>query len=145
MNAHRALIVFAQVQHLVHRLQRINVGRMPCVHNISVSGNQIAGAAMFVFGVLALYAEILHFQAADGSAHPAILVAVIVDAAELANFPANGHAFEDVIFVNQVARVAALGEEKVGFQGFRADRVMQDVVLNVFQCEVAIRISRRDS
>jgi len=36
------------------------------------------------------------------------LVAMIVDAAVLADFPADGHALEEIILENQIARVAAL-------------------------------------
>jgi hypothetical protein len=89
--------------------------------------------------LFAFHPEILHFQAANRSAHPTILVAVIVDAAELADFPANAHALKNIILEYQIARVAAFGEKEIFFQRFRAHRVMQDVVLNISQRKVAIR------
>jgi hypothetical protein len=88
-------------------------------------------------GVAVFYAKILYLQSTYWSGHPAVLIAMIVDTAELANFPADGHALEDIIFENQVARVAALGEEKILFQRVGTDRVAEDIVLNVFQGEIA--------
>jgi len=51
-----------------------------------------------VGGSVAVFdAEILHFEPADGRGHPAILIAMIVDAAELADLPTDGHTFEQII------------------------------------------------
>jgi hypothetical protein len=85
-----------------------------------------------------LDAEILDFQAADGSRHPTVLVAMIVDAAVLADFPADGHALEDGVFENEIAGVVAFGEEEVFFERFGADGMMEDVVLHGFESEVAL-------
>jgi hypothetical protein len=67
---------------------------------------------------------------------------MIVDAAELADFPADSHAFEHVVLENQVAGVAPFGEEKIFFERFGADGVVENEVLNIFEGEVAVRDGR---
>ncbi len=67
---------------------------------------------------------------------------MIVDAAELADFPADGHAFEHVVLENQVAGVAAFGEEQILFERFGSDGVVEDVVLNIFKVEISVRYGR---
>src|SRR5262249_13497433 len=79
---------------------------------------------------------------ADGSGHPAFLVAMIVNATELADFPADGHAFEEIVFEDKVAGVAAFGEEKVFFEGFGADVILNDEILDVFEREIFGRDGR---
>jgi len=63
---------------------------------------------------------------------------MIVDAAELADFPADSHALEHVILENQVAGVAAFGEEEIFLERFGTDGVVEDEVLNLFEHEVAV-------
>src|SRR5205085_2348044 len=77
-------------------------------------------------------------QTADGRRHPAILIAMIVDTAELADFPANGHTFEDFIFEDEIAGVAALGEEEVFVERFGTDGVVEDIVLDISEREIAL-------
>jgi hypothetical protein len=88
-------------------------------------GVQAAGAAR---GIAVFHAEVFHLQAADGNSRPAILVAVIVDAAGLAGFPADGDGLEESALENQVARVAALGKKQVGLKRFGLNFVAADVV-----------------
>ena len=88
-------------------------------------------------------AEILDFQAADGRGHPAVLIAMIVDAAVLADFPADGHALEKLVFENEIAGVIAFGKKKIFVDCFGADGVADDVVLDVFEREVALGIVAR--
>jgi hypothetical protein len=66
------------------------------------------------------------------------LIAMIVDAAVLADFPADGHALEEIVLENQIARVIAFGEEAVLVEGFRAHGVVKDVVLDIFESEVTL-------
>jgi len=61
---------------------------------------------------------------------------MIVDAGELADFPADGHTFEKIVFENEIARVAALGEEKVFFERVGADVILDDEILDVFERKV---------
>jgi hypothetical protein len=135
VNADSALIEFGKIQNLVNWFERIDVSGMGRVHFVNVGGSEVAHVSR---GVVVLDAEILYFEAANGCGHPAILVAVIVDAAELADFPADGHAFEHVVLENQVAGVAAFGEEEIFFQRFGTDGVAENVVLNSFQGEIAV-------
>src|SRR5438128_982703 len=81
------------------------------------------------------HAEILYFEPADGRRHPAILIPVIVDTAELADFPADGHTFEKIIFENEIARIAAFGEKDIFVERVRAHMVAHDEVLHVFEGE----------
>ena len=117
-------------------LQGVDVGGMGSVHFIDFSGNDFASSAVCVF---LFDAEILDFQAADGSGHPTVLVAMIVDAAVLADFPTDGHAFEDRVFENEIAGVVAFGEEEVFFERFGKDGMVEDIVLDGFESEVALR------
>ena len=63
---------------------------------------------------------------------------MIVDAAVLADFPADSHALEDRVFENEVAGVVAFREEEVFFERFGADGMVEDVVLDGFESEVAL-------
>lgn len=80
--------------------------------------------------------EILDLEAADGGGHPAILVAMIVNAGELADFPADGHTLEEIVFENEIAGVAALGEKRIFFEGVGADVILDDEVLHVFEGKI---------
>jgi hypothetical protein len=91
-----------------------------------------------VGGVAIVDAIVLDAEAADRDGHPAVLVAMIVDAAALADFPADGHAFEESVFKNEIAGVIAFGEVAIFFEGFGEDGVVEDVVLNVVESEVAL-------
>ena len=63
---------------------------------------------------------------------------MIVNAAVLADFPADSHALEKIVFENKIARVIAFGEEAVLVERFGTDGVLDDVVLNGFECETAL-------
>ncbi len=138
VDADGALIVFGKIQDLVDGFERIDVGGVRRVHLINVGSDEIACSAMFSIGVTILDTEVLHFEAADRRGHPTILVAMIVDAAELADFPADSHALEHVVLENQVAGVAAFGEEEIFPERFGTDGVVEDVVLDIFEGEVAV-------
>jgi hypothetical protein len=116
-------------------LQRIDVHGMRGIHVVLIGGDELAGA---VVGIAIVDAKILDAQAADGRGHPAILVAVIVNARALADFPTDGHALEEGILENEIASVAALGEEAVFFEGLGADVVGHHVVLYGFKSEVPL-------
>src|ERR1700730_13947406 len=63
---------------------------------------------------------------------------MIVHAAGLADFPADRHALEDVVFENEIARVVAIGEEAIFVESFGAHGMEKDVVLNVLQREITL-------
>ena len=108
---------------------------MRAVHFVDFRGNDFTSAAGGVFFV---DAEILDFQAADGRGHPAVLVAMIVNAAVLADFPADGHTLEEIVFENKIASVIALGKEEIFFERLGTDSVLDDVVLDVLEREIAL-------
>src|SRR5580658_1831177 len=70
-------------------------------------------------------AKILYAQTPDRGNHPAILVAMIVNAAHLADIPADCHHFKKIAFVNQVSRVMALGVKKIGSKSFRLNSFLR--------------------
>ena len=135
VDAYGALLEFWQIQNLVNRFERIDMHGMRAVHLVDFRRNDFARATRSVF---IFDAEILHFQAADRRGHPAILVAMIVDAAVLPDLPADRHALEKIVFENQIARVIPLGKKNILFERFRSHGVAHDVILNIFEGEVAL-------
>src|SRR5467141_3186733 len=105
VDADGALAEFGEIQDLMDGLEGVDIGGMGGVHFVDVRGDNAASAAC---GVAIVNAEILDLQPADGRGHPAILTAMVVNAAGLADFPANGHALEDFVLEDEVARVVAL-------------------------------------
>lgn len=130
VDADGPLVKFREIQDLVNGLERIDVYRIRGVHFVDFRGDDFAGAAG---GVFFFDAEILDFQAADGGGHPTVLIAMIVDAAVLADFPADSHALEEIVFENEIAGVIPFREEKIFFDRLGADGVADDVVLNIFE------------
>ena len=137
MDADGALVEFGQVEDLVDRFQGIDVGGMGGVHFVKVGGKETASAAIRTGGVVVLDAEILDFEAANRSGHPTVLIAVIVNAAELPDFPADGHALEHVVLENEIAGVIALGPEKIFLDGLRTDLMGDDEILDGIEGEIA--------
>src|SRR5437016_3461649 len=115
-------------------LERVDVGRMSGVHFIDVGWNNAAGAAR---AVAVVNTKILDLQPADGRGHPAVLIAMVVNAAGLADLPTDGHAFEDFVLEDEIARVVALRKIAVFVERLRARRMADDVVLDVFESEIA--------
>ena len=97
VDADGALIEFGEIEDLVDRFERIDVGGMSGVHVIDVRGSEMAGAIGRIF---VRDMKILDPEFADGGRHPTILIAMIVDAAGLAHLPTDRHTFEDFIFEN---------------------------------------------
>jgi len=110
VDADGALVEFGEIENLVDGFERIDIGGMGGVHFVDVGGDDATRA---VGGVALIDAEILDLQPADGGGHPTVLVAMIVDAAELADFPADGHAFKDAVFEKEIAGVVAFGKEEI--------------------------------
>src|SRR5215468_5372791 len=61
---------------------------------------------------------------------------MIVNSGEMSDFPTNGHTFEEIVFENEIAGVAALGKIEKFFERFGADVMADDVVLDVFEREI---------
>jgi hypothetical protein len=136
VNADGALVVFGEIENLMNGFERIDVDGIGRVHFVDVGGDEATGAGVVGDSVAVFHAEILDFEAADGCGHPAVLVAMIVDTRGLADFPADSHALEKIVFEDEVARVAALGEMEVFFEGIRADVSLNDKVLDILEREV---------
>jgi hypothetical protein len=136
VDADGALVKFKKIEHLVDGLERIDVGGMSGIHLVDIGGEDAAGT---MGGIALVNTEILDSQAANGRGHPTTLVAMIVDAAGLANFPADRHAFEDIVAENEIAGVIALGEKEILVKGFRENGMAKKVILNVFEVELALR------
>lgn len=133
MDAGGALIEFGEIQNLVHRLLALHGSGMIVIHGVRRAGADAAGAGN---GILALDVKILDKQSADRNGHPAILPAMIVNAADLANFPADGHNFEEITLENEIPRVMAFGVEKIGLQSVRRNRMPLEIAFDVFKSEL---------
>jgi hypothetical protein len=136
VDADGALIIFGEVEDLVDGFEWIDVDGIGGVHFVDVGGNEFAGTGVVGHGVAVFNAEILDFEAADGGGHPAVLIAMIVDAAKLADLPADGHTLEKIVFEDEVAGVTAFGEIEIFFERFGADVILDDVILDVFEREI---------
>ena len=135
VDADGALIVFGEIENLMDGFEGIDVDGIGGVHFVDVGRGEPTRAGVVGDGVTIFDAEILDFQAADGGGHPAVLIAMIVDAGELADFPADGHTFEEIVFENEIARVAALGEKNIFFERVGADVILDDEGLDIFEGE----------
>jgi len=135
VDADGTLVEFGKIEHLVDRLERIDVSGMSGVHFIDLGGKNAAGA---MGGIALVDTEILDFQSADGRGHPAILAAMIVDAAGLASFPADRQTLEDIVAEDEIAGVITLGEKEILVESFRENGMTKNVVLDVFEGEFAL-------
>jgi len=136
VNADGPLIVLGEIENLVDRFERIDVAGIGGVHFVDVGRDKATRARVVGNGLAVFDTKVLDFEPADGSGHPAILVTMIVDAGELADFPADGHAFKEVVLEDEIAGVAAPGEIEIFLERFGADVVANDKVLDVFQGEI---------
>ena len=136
VNADGPLIVFGEIENLVHGFEGIDVDGIGGIHFVDVGRLEPTGAGLVGKSMAFFDAEILDFEAADGGRHPTILVPMIVDAGELPDFPADGHTFEEIIFENEIAGVATFGEEKIFVERFNADVILHDEILDVFEAEL---------
>src|ERR1700730_10270489 len=116
----------------MHRLFRLHHCRMSGIHVVGIRRDQLASA---VRGVAILHAEILHAQPSNRRHHPAILVAMIVDAAHVPDFPADSHHFKKLTFINQVSRGMALGVKKITSQCLRANSPRLRELQHARNCE----------
>jgi hypothetical protein len=132
VNADGTVIEFREVHDFVDGFNGIDVSGVGGIHVDGVGGYEMAGG---VGGVAVVDAIVLDAEAADGDGHPTVLIAMIVDAAFLANFPADGHALEEIVFENEIASVVALGKIRVGVKRFGADEMVEDEIVNIFESE----------
>jgi hypothetical protein len=134
VDADGTLTEFEEIENLVDGREGIDIGGMGGVHFVNVGRDD---ATLAVGGIALVDAEILDLQTANGSGHPTVLVAMVVDAAGLADFPADGHAFEDIVLENEIAGVVSFGEEEIFVESLRTNGMAKEVALNVFEGEIA--------
>src|SRR5271169_24317 len=113
VQADGALAKFARVVDLVHRLQRVDGTGMLAVHLHRVGLFQAAGTLL---QVLFEHAIVLHHEPPNRSRHPAILLAMIVDGANLPNVPADGDQLVEARLVDEVARVVLRVPEEIAVE-----------------------------
>lgn len=87
VQAHGALIKFAGIEDPVDGLAWVDSAGLKRVHFYGSRGfnGAMAGPDILIDNV-----EVLHQQTADGDGHPAVLIAVVVNGATLADFPTDG-------------------------------------------------------
>src|SRR5258707_13250668 len=94
VDADGAPVEFRQVHDFMDRLDGIHIGGMRSVEIVGIGGDDFARA---VGGVAPVYAVVLNAKPADGRGHPTVLTAMVVNAAVLADIPADGHALKEII------------------------------------------------
>ena len=138
MNAGGTLVEFFKILHLMDRLFWLDDARMRGIHLVGIGGNELAGA---VRSIACIHMKILNAETANGSRHPAILVAMIVDAAELADFPADGEHFEKLALENQIPGVMALRVEEIRRKRFRLNGKLLSEIENARNSEFRFGIA----
>ena len=86
MQTYRALTEMLRIEHAMHRIGGIDRAGMSWIHFDSVGRSELG---LSVIEVLRNQVKIFDQKAADWNLHPAILIAMIMDRADLANFPAD--------------------------------------------------------
>ena len=132
VQAQRPLVELWKVQHLVHRLSRIHLSRHRSV-NIERIGWLKATVPSLI--MLLDHAEILHSKPSHRHRHPAVLVLVIVNPRDLANFPADCQQLEQRVLEDQIPGVVVLAEEHIRLQRLFVDRMPLDIVVNALNSE----------
>jgi len=93
METNGTLVPFAWIEDGMHRFAGIDGAGLGCVHLNQVGRFNFATVRV---EVLRDNAIILDLEAANRGRHPTVLVAVVVDGADLAHLPADGHEFKSV-------------------------------------------------
>jgi hypothetical protein len=114
VEADGALVESARVEDAVNGSERVDGAGVLDIHFDSFRGFDAARAGD---EILVDDGEIFYLQASDGDGHPAVLVFVVVDGADLADFPADGQEFIERSFVDQIAGVVLAVPGEVGSEG----------------------------
>jgi len=111
VHADGALVEFARIEYAMDRRERVDGAGVRHVHLDRPGGldGGFAGGDVLMDDVIIFYE-----QPADGDGHPAILVFVVVDGTDLADFPADGDEFVESSFVDQVAGVVLAVPSEIG-------------------------------
>src|SRR5262249_21175092 len=105
VNADGPLIELRYIHHLVDRLHGIDIGRTGSIKFVEFRGNDLAYA---VSSVAVVHTIVLDAQPPDKNGHPTVLTTMVVNAAMLADVPAENHAFKKIITKDQIAHVISL-------------------------------------
>src|SRR5260370_25868673 len=105
VDADGALVEFREIQDLMDGLEGVDISGMSWVQFVDFGGDNAASAAP---RIAIINAEMLDLHPADRRGHPAGLTSMVVNAAGLADLPANGHALENFVLEDEVARVVPL-------------------------------------
>lgn len=130
MHADGSLVEFARIQHTMHGLERINRTGTRDIHLERVGRLDCALAAG---DVLIYHVKILHEQAANRDGHPAVLVAVIVHGAYLADLPADGDQLVERSLVDEVARVVLTIPGEIRRESLGIERVVLQELAKLFR------------
>jgi hypothetical protein len=133
VDAGGALVEFLKIEDLVDGLFALDCSGMVGVHIVGNAGTDAASAVRAIF---AFDAEILDAQFTDGNGHPAVLSTMIVDAADLADFPADGEHFEKIALENQIPGVVALGVKKIWVESADGDVILLEVAFDLGNGEI---------
>ena len=118
------IVELARVEYAMHGVGGIDGAGIGRVHLFDIFRLEIAdaGGQILMDGV-----KIFNLQAAYGDGHPAVLVAVVMHGAGLADLPADGEQLIDRSFIDQVAGVVLAIPGEIGSEGFGMDRsVLQE-------------------
>ena len=140
VNAGGALIEFGEIEDLMDRFFALHGAGMIVVHVIGNAGRDTASAAGVI---LILDAKILNAEFANRYSHPTILPAMIVNAAGLANFPADGEHFEEAALIDEIPRVVALGVEKVRLESIRENLILLEIFFDLRKREILTMNGRK--
>src|SRR5215469_2219926 len=133
VDAGGALVEFGEVEDLMDGFFALDGAGVVVVHVVGAAGTEIAGA---LSAVLIFDAEILNAEFTDGNGHPAVLSTMIVDAADLADFPPDGHDFEEIALEDEISRVVALGVEEIGLKRVEAQLVLLEILFDFRESEI---------
>jgi hypothetical protein len=125
VHANSALVEFARVEDAMNRFEGIDGTWLRDVHLDDFGGSDgaLAGGNVLVEDVIVFDAE-----AADGDGHPAILIAMVVDGAGLADFPADGDEFVERSFVDEITGVVLAVPGEVRGKRIRTEgRVLKEL------------------
>lgn len=124
-----ALVEFAGIEDAMHGLGGIDGAGLGGIHLDGFGGLDDA----FSRGnVLLDDVEILDQQTADGDGHPAILIAVVVDGAGLADLPADGEQFVERSFIDEIASVVLAVPEEIGSERIGIERIRLEELAELF-------------
>jgi hypothetical protein len=118
VEADSALVPLAGIEDRMNRLAGIDGAGIGGIDLDEIGGLDVAAVIVEVLGDDSV---ILHHELTDRCRHPTVLVAMIVDGADLADVPTNGHQFECLRLVDEVAGIVLAVPEEIRGKTIRVD------------------------